>query len=343
MKGVWRFLPPALAFLAMCTASPICAQRTSGATQSSSSVAWNNALIVVRVRNPDGTSATRGITVTLESVEGATVNSCRTPSDGECTFVPPRPDIYVARIRQDGYQEVWGRIDLTITNHGYVSLELRPSDDAPPGDSKDASGTTVSAADLAVPGDARQEFEKGQKLLIDKDPGSSVPHFLKAIQIYAAFPQAYTMLGTAYLQLNNWKDAHPALEKAVQLDPKSAGAYLQLGAAYNQMKNYPEAEKALTRGLELTPNAAAGEYELAKTYWALGRWQDAEPHAAKAVEGMPDVAPVHVLMGNILLRKRDAQGALREFQEYLRLDPNGSMAPAVRDIVAKIQKALATQ
>lgn len=342
MKGLWRLVPPALTLLAACTASPIWAQR-SGAAQSSSTVSWNNALIIVRVRNADGTSATRGITVNLESVEGATVSSCRTPNDGECTFVPPRPDIYVARIKQSGYQEVWGRIDLRITNHGYVSLELRPSDDAPPGDSKDASGATVSAADLAVPNDARQEFEKGQKLLIDNDAGASIPHFRKAIQLYTSFPQAYTMLGTAYLQLNNWKDAQPALEKAIQLDPKSAGAYLQLGAAYNQMKDYPKAEAALTRGLELSPNAAAGHYELAKTYWALGRWQDAEPHAAKAVEAMPDVAPLHVLMGNILLRKKDAQGALREFQEYLRLDPNGSMAPAVRDIVAKIQNALATQ
>jgi tetratricopeptide (TPR) repeat protein len=271
------------------------------------------------------------------------VGSCRTPNDGECTFVPPRPDIYIARIKQSGYQEVWGRMDLTITNHGYVSLELRPSDDAPPGNSKDASGATVSAADLAVPNDARQEFEKGQKLLIDKNAGASIPHFRKAIQLYAAFPQAYTLLGTAYLQQNNWKDARPALEKATQLDPKSAGAYLQLGATYNQMKDYPEAEKALTRGLELSPNAAAGHYEIAKTYWAVGRWEDAEPHAAKAVDGMPDVAPVHVLMGNILLRKKDGPGALREFQEYLRLDPNGSMAPSVRDIVAKIQKALAAQ
>jgi hypothetical protein len=48
-------------------------------------------------------------------------------------------------------------------------------------------------------------------------------------------------------------------------------------------------------------------------------------------------------MGNILLKKRDAEGALREFQEYLRLDPNGPMAAAVRDVVAKIQKALVTQ
>jgi TolA-binding protein len=45
-------------------------------------------------------------------------------------------------------------------------------------------------------------------------------------------------------------------------------------------------------------------------------------------------------MGNIYLRERDANSALKEFQEYLRLDPQGQQAPAVQQMVAKIQNAL---
>jgi hypothetical protein len=58
------------------------------------------------------------------------------------------------------------------------------------------------------------------------------------------------------------------------------------------------------------------------------------------VAEFPSLAAPHVLLGNILLRKNDPQGALREYEEYLRLDPNGSMAPSARDMIAKIQKAL---
>ena len=53
------------------------------------------------------------------------------------------------------------------------------------------------------------------------------------------------------------------------------------------------------------------------------------------------MAAVHVLLGNILLRKRDARGALQEFNEYLKLDPQGPFAPAAREMVARIEKALA--
>ena len=54
----------------------------------------------------------------------------------------------------------------------------------------------------------------------------------------------------------------------------------------------------------------------------------------------PTMATVHVLLGNIALRKQDTPGALKEFQEYLKLDPNSPMAEGTRTMVKKIEKAL---
>jgi hypothetical protein len=54
------------------------------------------------------------------------------------------------------------------------------------------------------------------------------------------------------------------------------------------------------------------------------------------------MAPVHVLLGNIALRKRDTPGALKEFQEYLRLDPKGPMAEDTQAMVKKIQDGLSS-
>ncbi|MGA8143083.1 MAG: tetratricopeptide repeat protein [Candidatus Acidiferrales bacterium] len=332
MKHILWFVFP-LAFISFLV--PVSVQAQTGMTQGP----FQNVYIKIQVRNPDGSSASQGILIQLESAGAGVVDQCTTGSNGFCQFNPRTTGLYVLSVRQHGYLEIRKDVDLRDVRGAYVTLDLR-SDSA--GDSKDAKAGSVSAADLAVPDDARKEFDAGQKALEAKDLNSGVAHLQKAIQLYDAFPQAYTMLGGAYVALGKYKDAEAALQKAVQLDPKASGAFIELGAAFNQEKDYPAAEKALSQGLTLNPEAVAGHYEIAKTYMALGRWQDADPHATKALAALPDMAPVHVLMGNILLKKRDARGALHEFQEYLRLDPNGSMAPSARDIVAKIQAALGT-
>jgi lipoprotein NlpI len=74
-----------------------------------------------------------------------------------------------------------------------------------------------------------------------------------------------------------------------------------------------------------------------------GKWQDAEAPAAQCSKISPEFAPVHVVLGNISLRKRDANAALQHFREYLRLDPKGEYSQQTRDMVAKIEAALSKQ
>jgi tetratricopeptide (TPR) repeat protein len=223
---------------------------------------------------------------------------------------------------------------------GAVSLTLVPvakeERAEPPSGETDHS---VSVASLNIPEPAKKEFATGKKLLqTNRDLSGSIAHFRKAIQLYDGFTEAYVMLGLAYLQDEKLEESRKALERVIQLDAKSSAGYLTLGACLNQQKDYAGAEKALLTGLGLEPESPEGHYELAKTYWAQRRWQEAMPHAQKAEELQPLVPGVHVLMGNILLQKRDNAGALREFSEYLRLDPQGSMSGPVRAMVSKLQK-----
>ncbi len=225
----------------------------------------------------------------------------------------------------------------------YVTLDLKPVDNerkaensAPPANSSDA----VSVADLAIPESARQEYDKGEAALRAKDTAQAVKHLEQATKLYANYPEAFRMLGEAYLVQQDWKNAEAALQHSAQLDPKSPATYVDLGAVENQQHNYPAAEEALKKGLELSPDASSAKYELAKTYWAMGRWDAAAPLVRDAVSALPELATARVLFGNILLKKRDGAGALREFKEYLRLEPTGAMAPQVRDIVAKLENNL---
>ncbi len=267
----------------------------------------------------------QGIPITLEDERGGTVGRTQTDSQGRFVFTVNAHAIYIIRVRVEGYREVAQRVDLV---GGFVS---------------DVLIVLKSLSASAIPDTAQKEFDKGNSLLLEsKDPTASISHFQKAIEVHPSFAEAHLLLGMAYMDLGKWKQAQSALENAIKMNDKLAGAHLALGACYNQQKDFAAAEKALLRGLELNEESAEGQYELARTYWALGRWQEAEPHARKAIQLQPGFAAVHVLMGNILLRKRDARGALQEFKEYLRLDPQGPFASATREMVAKIEKALAS-
>jgi tetratricopeptide (TPR) repeat protein len=169
------------------------------------------------------------------------------------------------------------------------------------------------------------------------DADGGIKHYRRAIQLYDKYSDAYLALGLLYLDLQKFEDAQGALKAANEINPNAPGAYMALGTMYNVQKKYDEAEKALTRGLQLKPDVPQGQYELSKTYWAMGKWQDAEPHAQKAATLDASMAPVHVLLGNIALRKQDTLDALKEFKEYLRLDPNGPMAGGVTQMIQKIE------
>jgi len=277
------------------------------------------------------------VIVNVDEQDSGSAAQLETDSSGKFDVQGLAPGIYTVSIRWRGYRDVSQRVDLTISATSFLDFELLPLPGSEP--AQPAAGNTIDARQASIPPKARKEFEKGrQSLLAGKDLHDSVEHLQKAIGIAPQFTDAYVLLGMAYLQSNDPTNAKSSLQKALELDPKLAAAHFTLGMVLNAQKDYAGAEKTLTEGLELSPDSADGHYELARTYWALGKWQDAEPQALKAVSLKPDLPPPHVLLGNIALRKSDPAAALKEFQEYLRLDPNGPFATGVKTMVDKLER-----
>ncbi|HEV3038539.1 MAG TPA: tetratricopeptide repeat protein [Candidatus Angelobacter sp.] len=208
---------------------------------------------------------------------------------------------------------------------------------------QDPRGTTEAVVphDRPLSAEAREALAKAQELMFKQhDAKASIEYFKKVVELDPAFLQGHILLGNAYMQMGQWTEAQSSFEKAAKLEPLSSVALLGIGAALNQQLDYNGAQEPLRQSLELNRDSAEAHYELARTLWGLNKWEEAEPHVRKAIELNKDYAGPHVLMGNIYLQEENPNFALAEFKEYLRLEPQGPDAPAVKEIVAKIQKAL---
>jgi Flp pilus assembly protein TadD len=307
-----------------------------------STLAWAG-FIRGQVRYENGQPADNVI-IRLRSELVAYQAEMSTDSQGKFNFDGLPLKTFHLTIEGQGFKPYSSTIDISVSRMAYelITLRLDKQPDAKPVP-PEGPNSSVSAKDAAAPDNAQQEFTKGQKLLMqDHQPHDSVAHLQRAVEMYPSYTSAYVLLGMALFQDGKPQEAHAALDKAMTIDPTAAAPYIMLGMLQNQERDFPGAEKSLTRGVELDPNAPEARYELAKACFAQGKWQDAEPHAQKAVAIMPAMAPAHVLLGNIALKKKDGAGAIREFKEYLKLDPQGPMAPGVTQMVQKLEQSAQT-
>ena len=287
-----------------------------------------------QLRYPDGSFADH-IIVRLRSDTVAFQSEAQTDTAGKFVFGGLGPTRYRLTIEGQGLRPVEKYIDVSVSATDYEVLTVyrdrEPAPNAVPPEGASAS------IDADIPAAAKREYDAAKKSLDQKDPDAAVKQYRRAIQLYPKYAAAYLDLGLLHLDMGKFDDAQSELQSANELNPNHPGGFLALGALLNRQKKFDDAEKALTHGLQLNPEVADGQYELAKTYWAMGKWQEAEPHAQKAATLAPTMAPPHVLLGNIALRKQDTAGAVKEFQEYLKLDPNGPMAGGVKQMIAKIE------
>ena len=339
---------PAIAFLAICLSAP-----AAWGQRGSIEMPPGPVYISGVVRDEVSHLAIPYVRVILESDRAGYVTETNTDTQGKFRFDGLNHMVYVVRIKLPGYKGAeqitnacnpasCKRVDLSLASMDYITFGLvpLPSNEAPavpPG----GPAASINVAEEQIPEAARKEFAKGQEILdAGKNPGESIAHFKKAIELYPAYDQAYFRIGMIYMDQKSWKEAEAALGKATELNTHNPGAFLALGTAYAQEKDFAAAEKALQRGLELNPEVAEAQCEMSRTYWALRKFPESDAHAQKCASLKPDYAPAHLLLGNLALAKRDKAGALREYREYVRLDPQGPYAAAVREQVSRLEKEM---
>lgn len=258
---------------------------------------------------------------------------------------------YTIRVRVPGFIDEKQDVDLSSAVTANLQIQLRA-------DNSKSPVTRPGTINVNVPPPVAQaEFDQAVALINTgkrEDIERAVPHLQKAIAVFPNFAEAELKLGAAYMDVGAWNRAEETFQKVLEINSKAANGYFALGEVYRREKKYDDAEKVLAEGLAIEARSAQAHFTLARVYWeqAAGMKDESQWRAPleksyqevkRAIDLDPKFAAAHLLKGDLLLKVRRAEDALREFDEYLRLEPHGEFAPQTRELAEKIRKALSQQ
>ena len=296
--------------------------------------------ITGQLRYSIGGAPAADVIVRLDQLAGGFVNEVRTDRLGKFKITSLSPIQYQIIIRHPGFQEIQREVNLVMQSSEYLQLQLV----AEPARNSTARPGVAGVINANIPPGARKEYEQGESLSQTGDSKKvteAISHFERAIALAPDYLEAKLKLGTAYMDLGEWAKAEKVLVAASETHPQEPNLLFALGELFLQQKKTKEAEKALNSGLTLEPRSWMGHYTLGRLYWNGGELVKAARQVAIALQLNPNFAEAHLLAGNIFLRARKNAEAQVEFEEYLRLAPQGKYARQTKGILEEIKKAAA--
>jgi len=291
-----------------------------------------------QLRYAAGGAPAADVVVRLDQLSGGFVNEVRTDRLGKFRITNLSPIQYQIIIRHPGYQEIQREVNLVMQSSDYLQLQLVEEQNF----ALTAKPLMSGILNANVPAEARKEFERGEVLVNSGDRkkmADGVAHFERAIALYPDFLEAKLKLGTTHMDLKEWSEAEKVLVAANKAHPQNANVLFALGELFLQQKKTDEAEKILRQGLEVEPRSWPGHFTLGRLYYDSGDIVKGARQVAIALQLNPNFAEAHLLAGNIFLRARKPAEAQAEFEEYLRLSPNGQYAGQTKEILQKIKKS----
>jgi len=129
------------------------------------------------------------------------------------------------------------------------------------------------------------------------------------------------------------------LKEIVKKDPKNLPAWVELGNLYFDSDQPKEAIEAYGKYLVMKPDNADVRTDMAIMYKNLGDFNRALDEFRKAAQSDPKHVNSRYNIGIVLLHdKQDIKGAIKAWEEYLKVDPKSERAERVRAQMANLKK-----
>ncbi len=196
----------------------------------------------------------------------------------------------------------------------------------------------VAVAALNIPDGALKEFNKATDLMNRQEWKKAVERLNRAVGIYPQYAAAWNNLGAAYARLADRPREQEALEKAVNLDDHLAPAFVNLAKLSIADRNMARAETLLDKASGTDP-ANIQTLVLLANVELLNQHLDqaiATSRKVHSLTGAPH-ALVHYIAARACEHENRIADAIAEFETFLKEEPAGERANAVRKELSSLQ------
>ena len=169
-------------------------------------------------------------------------------------------------------------------------------------------------------------IERGFELHKKGDIKKALKLYIEVLSSQKSNPKLFFLIGTAYLQIGNFREAVNYFNKTITLDPNNLGAYNNLGAAFQNLKQYNEGVKIYKKLISINPNFSDGYNNLGNCLIHLNKYERAIENFNKTVELNPDNFVAITNLANAQKEIFKFEEAINNYEKSINLNKNYLLA-----------------
>ena len=255
----------------------------------------------------------------------------------------PKAVVWIDEVRR-GSTDAGGRLLVSKVSGGAHTLRVRangfkeatmPISAAARGEIKVRMVRTTDEAELAF-----QQAETARESARDVEARQKAADlYRQALKIRLAFPAAHVGLARVLLDMDDSDGALMEVDAARRYRPSYPEASAVEGRIFREIGQTDDAIGAFNRAIResrgFQPEAHVG---LGRIYEEKGQYDLAAREFQIAINQLADTEPIiYQLLDAAYERNGDNKEAIAAYESYLRLAPNGSLAPAVQSILEQLK------
>jgi len=177
---------------------------------------------------------------------------------------------------------------------------------------------------VPVSGDVSTLVEEAKTALDNSLPDVAIARCQQALKQDDRYVQTHFVLGNAYAEKAQFRQAEEQYLAAIALDQDYADAHCNLGVVYYRQGKLSEAEAALRRALSLKRGDAEIRYNLGGVLAALGRLAEAEAEFLEAKRLDPSLPEAYLGLGSVYKLQGKRDEAIAVLKEYVKRSKNAA-------------------